>query len=97
MEHHDAVSHAVCLRNVVRHHDDASTPITQSHQFLLDGLNVEPTEVRSALIEEQKRWRKRELSSEHQSLSFTARQIHRGLFSHLSQLEYIAVTLATRW
>ena len=55
MKHHDAVCHTLSLGDVVRYHHDASTTITQSHQFFFDGLYVEPAEVRSAFIEEQKR------------------------------------------
>ena len=96
MEHHGSVSHVVCLRNVVHYHHNASTPISQPHQLFFDGLNVEPTGGWRCIIEEQERRRKGELSSEHQTLPLTAGQIQRGLFSHLAQLEYITVALATR-
>ena len=43
MQHHDFVSNAMRLGYVVRHQHDASATGSQSHQFLFDGLNVEPS------------------------------------------------------
>ena len=57
-QHHNVIGQSVSLRNAVRHHHDARTSFLQAEQFPFDGLNVKPTQIGRAFIQQEQGWRK---------------------------------------